>query len=172
MPNVPPGKDWLPRSPMLRLTDVQHNAPNWMVRADGLSAKESYMTWPIQLATGIERVDQQHQMLFQVTDDDAASLNAGHGERVYGQWLSALDQYARGHFGFEEQCMHRNVVRRRRIRSEHAEFLETLSRFRAHFAAVGFVQVHAHALVDFLNHWLVTHIGRVDVMRKACVNGP
>ena len=30
-----PGKDLLPRSPLLRLTDVQHNGPNWIVIADG-----------------------------------------------------------------------------------------------------------------------------------------
>src|ERR1700704_6464331 len=35
MPNVLPGKDLLPRSPLLRLTDIQHDGPKWIVRADG-----------------------------------------------------------------------------------------------------------------------------------------
>jgi transposase IS204/IS1001/IS1096/IS1165 family protein len=35
MPNALPGKDLLPRSPLLRLTDIQHNGPNWTVMADG-----------------------------------------------------------------------------------------------------------------------------------------
>jgi hypothetical protein len=37
MPNALPGKDLLPRSPLLRLTDIQHNRlGRWVVRADGL----------------------------------------------------------------------------------------------------------------------------------------
>ena len=35
MPNALPGKDLLPRSPLLRLTDIQHDGPKWIVRADG-----------------------------------------------------------------------------------------------------------------------------------------
>ena len=35
MPNTLPGKDLLPRSPLLRLTDIQHDGPKWIVRADG-----------------------------------------------------------------------------------------------------------------------------------------
>ena len=35
MPNALPGKDLLPRSPFLRLTDVQHSGPDWVVMADG-----------------------------------------------------------------------------------------------------------------------------------------
>src|ERR1700704_3673229 len=35
MPNALPGKDLLPRSRFLRLTDVQHSGPNWIVMADG-----------------------------------------------------------------------------------------------------------------------------------------
>jgi len=33
-PNALPGKDLLPPSPLLRLTDVQHHGPNWTVMAD------------------------------------------------------------------------------------------------------------------------------------------
>jgi hypothetical protein len=32
---VLPGKDLLPRSPLLQLTDIQHDGPKWIVRADG-----------------------------------------------------------------------------------------------------------------------------------------
>src|ERR1700709_1177905 len=35
MPNTLPGNDLLPPSPLLRLTDVQHSGPDWIVRADG-----------------------------------------------------------------------------------------------------------------------------------------
>jgi len=34
MPNALLGKDLLPPSPLLRLTDVQHHGPNWTVMAD------------------------------------------------------------------------------------------------------------------------------------------
>ena len=35
MPNVLSGHDLLPPSPLLRLTDVQHRGPDWIVMADG-----------------------------------------------------------------------------------------------------------------------------------------
>ena len=35
MPKAVPGNDLLPPSPLLRLTDVQHSGPNWIVMADG-----------------------------------------------------------------------------------------------------------------------------------------
>jgi transposase len=35
MPNVLSGHDLLPPSPLLRLTDVQHSGPDWIVMADG-----------------------------------------------------------------------------------------------------------------------------------------
>ena len=35
MPNALSGHDLLPASPLLRLTDVQHRGPDWIVMADG-----------------------------------------------------------------------------------------------------------------------------------------
>src|SRR6202048_2022123 len=35
MPNVLSGNDLLPPSPLLRLTNVQHRGPDWIVMADG-----------------------------------------------------------------------------------------------------------------------------------------
>src|ERR1700738_5354541 len=35
MPNALSGHDLLPPSPLLRLTDVQHRGPDWIVMADG-----------------------------------------------------------------------------------------------------------------------------------------
>lgn len=121
-------------------------------------------------ATGIEHIDDQHKMLFQMSEDFRAALDEGKGEQVYGGLLRSLHLYARSHFGFEEQCMakyqcpvaHRNCV-------AHTKFMEVLMGFQQRFDSHGFERSDAHRLVDFIDQWLADHIGRIDVQIKPYV---
>ena len=65
------------------------------------------MKWSVAYATGIATIDQQHQMLFQTSEDYRAALDLGEGERVYGLVLEFLESFAQSHFGYEEGCMAR-----------------------------------------------------------------
>jgi hypothetical protein len=49
------------------------------------------MPWSDAYATGIARLDEQHQRLFQMVEDFQAALDEGWGERVYGGLLHLLD---------------------------------------------------------------------------------
>ena len=128
------------------------------------------MKWSVQYATGITKLDEQHRMLFKMSEDYREALDQGQGERVLAVLLASLDQYARGHFGREEHCMYRYRCPAATMNSEaHGEFTRALAVFSQRFAQDGFNRSDAQDLVEFMDGWLATHIVRIDVQLKPCV---
>jgi hemerythrin len=123
--------------------------------------------WSAEFATGVERIDEQHKMLFKMSEDYRTSLDEGGGELVYATMLQVLDAYARGHFKYEEQCMEQCRCLAADInRAAHGRFVETLQDFRQRHERHGFSRADAVGLVDFLDQWLANHIARIDVQLK------
>ena len=127
--------------------------------------------WSEDYATGVEQIDQDHQMIFQMSEDFRAALDSGLGDEVYSVMLDNLSLYCRGHFGFEEQCMtkHRCPVAQVN-KAAHEQFVETLSGFKQRYATRGYDRADAWRLVDTTDKWLKSHICRVDIHLKRCVN--
>lgn len=131
------------------------------------------MRWSDEYATGIERIDDQHKMIFKMAEDFRAALTEGGGEGVYGDLLQSLGRYARAHFGFEERCMDRyRCPAAQGNREAHARFNEILSGFQQRYAASGFDRADAHSLVDTIDQWLADHVCRIDVQLRRCVQEP
>jgi len=129
------------------------------------------MKWSEDYATGVERIDDDHKMIFKMSEDFRAALDNGKGESVYSVLLDSLTLYCRGHFGFEEQCMtkFRCPVAEKNEKA-HQTFLETLSEFQERYAANGYNYNDARKLVGTVDGWLENHICRIDVHLKHCVN--
>ena len=105
-----------------------------------------------------------------MSEDYRQTLDAGEGERVYGFMLESLDEYARAHFGMEEQCMFRYQCPAAGMNAEaHTRFVEAISQFRGRFSRDGFDAADARRLVDFVDAWLESHIARIDTQLKPCV---
>ena len=131
------------------------------------------MRWKKEYATGVERIDDQHRMLFRMAEDFRAALDEGLGSRVYGLFLQSLDVYAGSHFKFEEECMDRcHCPAAQGNREEHLEFAQVLSRYAQNYAASGFTHADARHLTDTMDNWLVDHICGIDVQLKDWVLGP
>lgn len=129
------------------------------------------MKWDPQYSTGIDALDTQHKMLFQMSEDYREALEHHEGQRTYGVMLESLDAYARGHFGREEQCMFQYQCPAAASNSEaHGQFIATLAGFRQRHAERGFVAEDAAALVDFIDGWLSSHIARIDAQLRPCVH--
>src|SRR5580765_6674469 len=106
------------------------------------------MKWSDSYATGILRIDEQHKMIFQFAGDFREALDEGRGEGV-AALLKSLGLYIRTHFGFEEQCMERLRCPVAALNKDaHARFKSTLMTFDDRYAAAGFNQDDARALVD------------------------
>jgi hemerythrin len=131
------------------------------------------MRWSDQYATGIERIDDQHKMIFKMAEDFRVALDEGSGERVYGGILEALHLYVRTHFGFEERCMAKyHCPAAQRNREAHVRFVEILTEFQQRYAVSGFDRADARNLVDTIDRWLADHICRIDVHLKQSVEKP
>jgi len=129
------------------------------------------MQWSNDYATGIQRIDEDHKMIFKMAEDFRAALDTGAGGASYTVLLDALTVYCRGHFGFEERCMkeYRCPVAQRN-KDAHVSFLETLAGFHQRFAVSGYDPADARRLVDTVDQWLADHICDVDMHLKRCVN--
>ena len=129
------------------------------------------MKWRDDYATGVQRIDEDHKMIFKMAEDFRSALDEGRGGTVYAVLLDALRLYCDGHFGFEEQCMetYRCPVAQRN-KEAHVGFLETLSGFKQRYAASGYDRTDARRLVDTVDQWLDNHICRIDIHLKRCVS--
>ena len=129
------------------------------------------MKWNEDFATGIQRIDEDHKMIFKMAEDFRSALDAGKGDAVYSVLLDALSTYCRGHFGFEERCMneYRCPVARRN-KEAHVRFLEVLSGFQQRYAVSGYDCTDARRLVDTIDQWLADHICHIDIHLKRCVS--
>ena len=128
------------------------------------------MKWSDKYATGVERIDEDHRMIFKMAEDFRDALKEGAGDGVYPTLLESLRAYCRGHFGFEEHCMSKfRCPAAEKNKEAHKMFLVTLSRFREYYAANGYDRAEAWRLVDTVDQWLDDHICHIDVHLKRCV---
>jgi hemerythrin len=129
------------------------------------------MKWSDDFATGIERIDDDHKMIFKMAEDFRAALDEGRGDSVYSVLLDSLKLYCRGHFGFEEQCMRKyHCPVAEKNEKAHQTFLANLSGFQERYAASGYNNDDARELVDTMDRWLENHICSIDVHLRRCVN--
>ena len=128
------------------------------------------MQWSNDYATGIQRIDEDHKMIFKMAEDFRAALDTGAGGASYTVLLDALTVYCRGHFGFEERCMeeYRCPVAQKN-KEAHSMFLATLRDYQQRDALGGYLAADARDLIDTVDRWLDEHICRIDVHLRNCV---
>jgi hemerythrin len=122
--------------------------------------------WSENYATGVARIDAQHQMLFRMSEDFRLALDEGGGEGVFHLFLEGLELYALAHFRFEEGCMERcHCPAAEANKSAHVAFEETIRRFRER-SRRGFDGAEARELTAVIDSWLANHIARIDVQLR------
>ncbi len=128
------------------------------------------IAWSQKYATGIERIDEQHRMIFKMAADFEGALDEGGGERAYGALLGYLGAYCRGHFRFEESCMedYKCPVAQEN-KDAHVHFMEVLDDYSRRYETGGYQAEDAKELVDLIDSWLDAHICRIDIHIKNCV---
>jgi hemerythrin len=125
------------------------------------------MKWSEDYATGVERIDEQHKMLFQMVEDFGTALDQGQGQRVYQSFLESLDLYARSHFRYEEGCMVKcHCPAAEGNKTAHDRFMAMLIRFTQRHASNGYDAGDARELTDTIDRWLADHICRIDVQLR------
>lgn len=131
------------------------------------------MEWNESYATGIPHLDQQHQTLFKALAAMAAAVAADNADSEYLRLLGFLDRYCRDHFADEEGCMARyRCPSAQKNKQQHQGLLQMIGQHRRFHAAHGYDAHDAQLLVHALQHWLHSHLGRVDRELRHCVKKP
>ncbi len=129
--------------------------------------KVNDMKWTEAYATGSNEVDEQHKTLFLMSEQFRETLDAGHGEGTYDLFIEFLSTYAMTHFSYEEDCMLAHLCPAAdRNKVEHCNFTQFIDQEVERFRRDGFDRTVAYNLLDTIDQWLDSHIGKVDVQLK------
>ena len=113
------------------------------------------------LLTGIDGMDNQHRRLFDLINELSEAVSEGKGREVMLPVLDSLIDYTAKHFADEERLL--EEIRYPELdaqRRSHKAFVAKVLESRAGFeAGTGMV---ASEVINFLNDWLVKHIGGMD----------
>jgi len=118
--------------------------------------------WRQEYALNIPRVDEEHQMLFAAGARLHRALVTGKSGPMLDALIDELAEYGRVHFRHEEEFM--KEIRYPRMmthRVQHQSFIQKVDRF--HEAAANGERALALNMLQFLQTWLIHHIGHADV---------
>ena len=119
--------------------------------------------WTAELATGVERIDEEHKELIDRMDQFLDACRQGLGKERAAQMLDFLEQYAISHFAMEEGLMVESAYPSTRShRAQHTTFRRNVQRIREVFDSDGpgvhvIVQVN-RTVID----WMLDHIRTTD----------
>ena len=118
-------------------------------------------TLTADLLTGIDGMDNQHRRLFDLINELSEAVSEGKGRDVMMPVLDSLIDYTAKHFADEERLL--EEIRYPELdaqRRSHEAFVAKVLESRAGFeSGTGMV---ASEVINFLNDWLVKHIGGMD----------
>ena len=128
------------------------------------------MKWKEEYETGVLRVDQQHKMIFKMTNDFRLALDEGRGESIYALFLEYLDSYCKAHFNFEEGCMNKlKCPAARKNKKAHLTFVNNFQVYLRRYESSGYSETDARQFIDTVDDWLDDHICCIDVHMKQCI---
>jgi hemerythrin-like metal-binding protein len=121
------------------------------------------------MATGVDLVDSQHQVLIRHINEFHAACLAGTAKEQLLEMLSFLGNYAKSHFQQEEGIMqqHRCPVRGKN-KAAHARFLKDYGTLVQIVEQEGASTTVVIKLKEMLGNWLTNHICTIDTHLRDC----
>lgn len=122
--------------------------------------RHSMVAWSDDHALGLDELDAQHRLLFDLTNDLWHHLVRRSARNDVLATLTALERYALSHFSTEETFMRVTCYPHLEAHmAEHAAFVERVTREKT---AVMRGEALSLDLLTFLKGWLSEHILRAD----------
>ena len=119
--------------------------------------------WTIDLATGIEEIDEQHIEIFKKADALLRSCREGKGKEHVGEMIKFLGDYVIEHFKAEESLQIRSMYPRYNIHKKlHADFIKAFNGLKEDFDAHGPTLTNVMATNMTVVDWLINHIKKED----------
>lgn len=121
--------------------------------------------WKDEYNLGIEKVDRQHQHMFEIIN----KINAWSGSPVDMELVSdtirEMANYAKEHFTDEEMLMQQHGYPNLEAhKKEHNYFINTTAEFAVNF--MDNKDISIDEIAEFLSIWLTNHILKTDMKYK------
>lgn len=122
----------------------------------------SYLTWQEKFSVGIEQIDRDHKILFDLVGQFHDAYAMGKGETALEQLLDMLVDYTTEHFNREEEMMRvYEYPDLERHTKSHRALANEVEGMQKRFQAGERGQLCLDML-GFLNNWLTLHILETD----------
>lgn len=122
------------------------------------------LQWTPDLATGVQKIDDQHKELFRRVDMLISAWDAGKAAAEVEQTVKFLGDYVVEHFGTEEQYMKQFTYGSSGVQhmAQHAVFIDIFGKLKQRYMKEGttpeFIEDTRRTVVD----WLKNHIKYSD----------
>lgn len=115
--------------------------------------------WNKDLATGIEKVDNQHKEIFKQLNLLLDAMDKGKGEEDVREVLAFLEHYVTTHFSEEENYMVEHSYEGFHTqRAEHSQFIHNFYRLKKELLQCGTTLEVVVKTEQTLGNWLMNHI--------------
>jgi hemerythrin len=119
------------------------------------------LEWDASFATGIEKFDSEHRVLFKMVNDLHDAMQQKRSKEAVGQILHGLADYTVNHFAGEESAFDRtNYPDTALHKQHHKKLVDQVVDLIGKFSSGE--TVLSQDIITFLQDWLINHIKGVD----------
>jgi len=127
--------------------------------------KMKKIIWKDEYSVGIEKIDRQHQHLFEIINKIIDRSDSDAGTDIVSETIMEMVNYAREHFTDEESLMRQyDYPNLEAHKKEHNYFIDTTAEFAVDFMDNG--NTSGDEIAEFLSIWLTNHILKTDMKYK------
>lgn len=140
-------------------------------RYERVASNNRMLEWNTDYETGVPEIDTQHKVLFNNINRLGKLLDKEEIERAEADYLvDVLQKHVVQHFQHEETCMARfHCPSHAKNKEQHGQLLHALMRFNEDCATTGPMKVMLQRLHTTMVWWINSHILKLDVQLKDCV---
>ncbi len=122
----------------------------------------AHLIWTDDLAIGIDSIDDQHMVLFNLIDQLQDAMSRGESRSILQDIFRGLIDYTEKHFQFEEDIFKKiNYPETEAHLEKHRQFIANMEDLRSQFQENTNFMIGVDVM-KFLTDWLVTHIQGTD----------
>ena len=126
------------------------------------------MIWNSSYSVKVQKIDDQHHVLFDLLNDLHATMMKGVAQKLTGLLLHKLADYTHTHFTAEEAMMAAaNYPELAGHKLKHRDLVKQVEDYILLYDK-GEITLNIK-LLNFLRDWLTNHIQKVDMAYSACL---
>lgn len=119
--------------------------------------------WNLSLTVGIDRIDDQHKILYEKVNNLFVACQQRQGKKVVGDMLKFLEDYTKLHFTEEEEYMRSIDYPEYNNQCEyHRTFIRELDKLSKQYSETGDNLIVTLSVNSMLVNWLNQHITKED----------